>query len=80
MRAFTIREAKTHLSRLIDLASKGESFVITKAGKPLVKVVALGSKEAGQQSLELLAGPAAAPKDFDQVIEAEIEKLFNSDL
>jgi prevent-host-death family protein len=44
MRTFSIRAAKTHLSRLIDQAAKGESFVITKAGKPLVKVIAL---EAG---------------------------------
>ncbi len=41
MRTFSIREAKTHLSRLIDRAAKVESFVITKAGKPLVQVVAL---------------------------------------
>lgn len=34
-----IHEAKTHLSRLIDRASKGEPFVIAKAGKPMVKVV-----------------------------------------
>jgi prevent-host-death family protein len=36
-----IHEAKTQLSRLIDRAAKGESFVIAKAGKPLVKVSAL---------------------------------------
>jgi prevent-host-death family protein len=47
MRTFSIREAKTHLSRLIDRAAKGEPFVITKAGKPLVQVVAL-PPEAGQ--------------------------------
>jgi len=34
-----IHEAKTHLSRLIDRASKGEPFVIAKAGKPMGKVV-----------------------------------------
>ena len=34
MRTVNIHEAKTHLSRLIEAASKGESFVIAKAGKP----------------------------------------------
>lgn len=57
MRTFSIREAKTHLSRLIDRASKGESFVITKAGKPLVQVVAL-PLEAGQDPI-LYSGPTS---------------------
>lgn len=36
-----IHEAKTQLSKLVDRAVKGESFVIAKAGKPLVKVSAV---------------------------------------
>jgi prevent-host-death family protein len=39
MRIVNIHEAKTHLSRLVEEAANGESFVIAKAGKPLVKVV-----------------------------------------
>ncbi len=39
-----IHEAKTQLSKLVDLAAKGEPFVIAKAGKPLVKVAALDSR------------------------------------
>jgi antitoxin (DNA-binding transcriptional repressor) of toxin-antitoxin stability system len=38
MRIVNIHEAKTHLSRLIELAAKGEAFIIAKAGKPMVKV------------------------------------------
>jgi prevent-host-death family protein len=34
MRTFNIHEAKTHLSRLVDEAEQGDSFVIAKAGKP----------------------------------------------
>lgn len=44
MRQVNIHEAKTHLSRLVDQASKGEAFVIAKAGKPLVKVVPIGAE------------------------------------
>ncbi len=36
-----LQEAKTHLSKLVDQAAKGEVFVIAKGGKPLVKVTAL---------------------------------------
>lgn len=41
MRTINIREAKTHLSRLVEMAAKGEPFVIARVGKPLVKVVPL---------------------------------------
>jgi prevent-host-death family protein len=39
MRTVNIHEAKTHLSRLIEAAAKGEPFIIAKAGKPLVNFV-----------------------------------------
>ena len=41
MRRINIHEAKTHLSRLVEEAARGEAFVIAKAGKPMVKVVPL---------------------------------------
>ena len=41
MKTVNIHEAKTHLSRLIEAAVNGEPFIIAKAGKPLVKVVAI---------------------------------------
>jgi prevent-host-death family protein len=46
MRTINIHEAKTHLSRLVEEAAAGLPFVIAKAGKPLVKVVALGTPGA----------------------------------
>ncbi|MGZ0076825.1 type II toxin-antitoxin system Phd/YefM family antitoxin [Methylomonas sp. YC3] len=36
MQTVNIRKAKTHLSRLVEQAAKGEPFLIAKAGKPLV--------------------------------------------
>ncbi len=77
MRTFNIHEAKTQLSRLVDLAVKGESFVIAKAGKPLVKVMALGAPEAGQmRRLGFMAGQIVVPDDFDRLGSAEIEEMF----
>lgn len=77
MRAVNIHDAKTHLSRLVDQAAKGESFVIAKAGKPLVKVVAL-EQPAGARSgrLGFMAGRIKVPQDFDRMGEAEIAALF----
>jgi antitoxin (DNA-binding transcriptional repressor) of toxin-antitoxin stability system len=70
-----INEAKTHLSKLIDGPVKGEAFVIAKAGKPLVKVVALDAPSAPQR-LGFLVGEIAVPKDFDCIGETEIMAVF----
>jgi prevent-host-death family protein len=72
-----IHEAKTHLSKLVERAARGEAFVIAKAGKPLVKVAALDSPAAPQR-LGFLEGEIAVPADFDRMGEAEIEALFGS--
>lgn len=77
MRSVNIHEAKTHLSRLIDQAAKGESFIIAKAGKPLVKVVALDAPEVAEpRRLGFLAGEIEVPADFDTLGAAEIQGLF----
>jgi len=80
MRTVNIHEAKTHLSRLVDRAAKGEPFVIAKAGKPLVKVVPLDAPTAGQvRRLGFMAGQIAVPDDFDRMGSAEIERLFHGE-
>ena len=77
MQTVNIHEAKTHLSRLVDQAAKGEPFVIAKAGKPLVKVAALNAPDAGQvKRLGFMAGQLVVPDDFDRMGNAEIERLF----
>ncbi len=45
MQTVNIHEAKTHLSRLVEQAAKDEPLVIAKAGKPMVKVMALNAPE-----------------------------------
>ncbi len=66
MHTVNIHEAKTQLSQLVERASKGESFIIARAGKPLVKVTALTSPDASQvRRLGFLAGEISVPKDFD---------------
>ena len=75
METVNIHEAKTHLSKLVDRAVKGEPFVIAKAGKPLVKVTALDAPAAPQR-LGFYTGEMAVPEDFDRMHAAEIEALF----
>jgi prevent-host-death family protein len=81
MQIVNIHEAKTHLSRLIEKAARGEAFVIAKAGKPLVKVTALDTPAAGQsRRLGFLAGQVSVPADFDRMGGADIEQLFVSEI
>jgi len=80
MQTVNIHEAKTQLSRLVEQAAQGEPFVIAKAGKPLVKVMALNAPEAGQRRrLGFMAGQIAVPDDFDRMGGAEIERLFGGE-
>ncbi len=41
-----IHDAKTKLSKLIEAALRGEEVVIAKAGKPVVRLVAIADKPA----------------------------------
>ena len=64
MKTSNIHEAKTQLSRLLDEASKGESFVIAKARKPIVKVTPLGAPTNAQVPhlcFSDFSGPRCAP-------------------
>ena len=80
VKTYNIHEAKTHLSRLIEKAVAGEPFVIAKAGKPMVKVVAVEPAEARKpQRLGFLAGQIKVPADFDEMGAAEIEAMFNGE-
>lgn len=77
MKTVNMHDAKTHLSKLVDAATKGETFVIAKAGKPLVKVSPLG--EAAPTRLGFMAGQATVPHDFDDMMSSEVEAMFVAD-
>jgi prevent-host-death family protein len=78
MKTVNIHEAKTQLSRLVEEASKGEPFVIAKAGKPMVKVTALHAPVGTEtKRLGFMAGQVSVPDDFDRMGEAEIQRIFS---
>jgi len=80
MQTVNIHEAKTQLSRLIEQAVQGDSFIIAKAGKPLVKVTRLDAPAAGQvRRLGFMTGQIAVPDDFDRMGSEEIEQMFGGE-
>lgn len=71
-----IHDAKTNLSRLILEATQGRPFVITKAGKPMVKVVAIDQEN--RPRLGMLAGVFEVPDDIDTPFKDEIKTMFGA--
>lgn len=76
MHTVNIHDAKTNLSKLIEKAVRGESFIIAKAGKPMVRVVAVDQAEASKPRIGFMKGRVKAPVDFDDLGRGEIEALF----
>ena len=80
MDTINIHAAKTHLSRLVDRAAKGESFIIAKAGKPMVMVVPLEAQDKPKpQRLGFMRGRIKIPDDFDTMGQEEIERMFHGE-
>ncbi len=80
MRTVNIHEAKTHLSLLVEKAAHGEPFVIAKAGKPMVKVIALTAPTGeGIKRLGFMRGEILVPDDFDHMASQEIQQLFDGE-
>lgn len=76
MQQVNIHEAKTNLSRLIEMAVNGEPFIIAKAGKPMVTVTAYQAPVKPAQRIGFMHGQIAVPDDFDAMGRAEIQTLF----
>ncbi len=80
MRIVNMHEAKTHLSRLVAAAANGEPFIIARAGKPVVKVVAVEAPDAGAtRRVGFMAGKISVPENFDRMDSEEIESMFEGD-
>ncbi len=72
-----IHEAKTHLSRLVDQAAKGNEFVIAKAGKPMVRVVPIAAMPA-TRTLGFLLGRGTISADLKATFADDIDAMFGT--
>ncbi len=74
-----MHEAKTNLSRLVEKAVQGESVVIAKAGKPMVRIVAIDAPvPAKRKRIGFLAGQVTVPdaQAFNDLGRDEIAAMF----
>jgi prevent-host-death family protein len=77
MTTVNIHEAKTHLSRLLERAAKGETIVIAKAGKPMARLTPLETREeTAKRRIGFMEGQIKVPDDFDTMFADDIERMF----
>jgi prevent-host-death family protein len=51
MEIANIHDAKSQLSKLIELALEGEEVIIAKAGKPVIKLVPIRADDAPREAV-----------------------------
>ena len=68
MTQVNIHEAKTNLSKLVDKVLKGESVVICKSNKPIVKLVLVDELQT-KRNLGTAKGVVKILDDFDTPLD-----------
>jgi prevent-host-death family protein len=69
-----VHEAKTHLSRLLDLVAAGEEVAITRRGEEVARLVP--PQQRGARRLGADRGRFTVPDDFDAPLPDEVLTAF----
>jgi prevent-host-death family protein len=75
MDMFNIYEAKTRLSQLVDKAAAGQDVVVSRNGKPLVRITRLDAPKR-QIRFGVLKGKLRIPADFDSPLPDDVLAAF----
>lgn len=77
MTTFDIHGAKTRLTRLVEQAEAGEEIVITRAGKPVARLVGLKTtRKTNSRKLGLGSKQITFPQKCDKASAAQIAGMF----
>lgn len=74
MKIYSITEAKAKLSQVIEAVLQGEEAIVTKMGKPAVKISIYEPAESSKR-LGAMEGQATIPEDFKNWDEEEARFL-----
>lgn len=77
MTQVNIHDAKTHLSRLLEQVEAGEEVVISRAGRPIARLVAFRTRTKPRRPGGWKGRVRIAP-DFDE-LPPEVEQAFRGD-
>jgi prevent-host-death family protein len=70
-----IHAAKTHFSRLVERAARGEEILIARAGKPVAKLGPLTPRPR-RRRLGLMKGRIHMSADFNDPLPEDLLRLF----
>jgi prevent-host-death family protein len=62
-----MHEAKSQLSRLVELAEGGEEVVIQRSGRPVARIVAMERRRPVGEAFGALRGEIHLADDFDEL-------------
>lgn len=71
-----IHEAKTHFSKLLQRVAAGEEVIISRAGRPVAKIVPVGNRAPRKFGID--RGIFEVPDDFDAPLPADVLDTFES--
>jgi len=72
MQEFNVHEAKSNLSKLLDLALEGEEVIISRHGTPVARLAPVRSESgkrilgSGRESVEILSDDWSAPMSDEE--------------
>jgi prevent-host-death family protein len=72
---YTVHEAKTNLSRLLEEASAGKEVVIARGKEPVAKLVAIGAARKKRVPGRLKGQISYTPDAFDPLTDQELRDL-----
>ncbi|HMJ01663.1 MAG TPA: type II toxin-antitoxin system prevent-host-death family antitoxin [Conexibacter sp.] len=72
-----MHEAKTHLSQLVERALAGEEIVVTRRGKPAVRLTPVGQLSTREALYDCMAGEIEIYDDFDELPD-DIAEAFGA--
>jgi prevent-host-death family protein len=72
MKTFTIHEAKTNLSKLIEQACQGEEIVIARGPEPVVRLVPIADVKGRRQPGALRGKLRVGPEFFEPLTDEEL--------
>ncbi len=65
-------DAKTRFSQLVDKAASGEDVIISRSGKPLVRLTRLEGGQKPRIKFGVLKGKVRVTADFDAALPPEV--------
>lgn len=72
---YTVHEAKTNLSRLLEKASAGEEVVIARGREPVAKLLAIGAALKKRVPGRLAGKISAPPHAFAPLTDQDLKDL-----